>query len=209
MPNKRETTLIPVLPSSRSSGVAASKKIKVTSKTKTMTASDRPRPLKPGCAPASRITVAIDPGPAIKGMASGKTDGSSRSSSSSAVSSRRFVRRWNNISSAVSSNKMPPAILNAAIEMPINPNKASPKMAKRANIPAETSVARIAMARLCLTLIPCVRATNKGVRPMGSIMTNSVTKEVMKNAVSIITFPPRPASQARPSTWLLRGHGPP
>src|SRR6056297_402578 len=138
------------------------------------------------------MTVAIAPGPAISGMASGKTEGSSLSSSSSASSAcpcRRLVRRWNSMSRAVRNNRIPPAIRNAGMEMPTKPSTASPKAAKTIRISAAVMQARRAMARRRAASIPCVRATKSGVMPTGSIMTNSVTKAVMRKVGSIASAP--------------------
>jgi hypothetical protein len=68
----------------------------------------------------STSTVAIVPGPAIIGMANGKTaplppDGPSRSSSSDCFAP---VRRANNMSTAIKNNRMPPAIVNAGSVIP-------------------------------------------------------------------------------------------
>src|SRR6056297_1071157 len=138
------------------------------------------------------MTVAMDPGPAISGMASGKTEGSSLSSSSSASSAcpcRRLVRRSNSMSRAVRNNRIPPAIRNAGMEMPTKPSTASPKAAKTIRISAAVMQARRAMARRRAVSIPCVRATKSGVMPTGSIMTNSVTKAVIRKVGSIASAP--------------------
>ena len=69
--------------------------------------------------------MASAPGPAIKGMASGKTDGSG--GLSSARRSRRSVRRSNSMSTAVRNSRTPPEIRKAGMPMPMVVSSRSPK----------------------------------------------------------------------------------
>ena len=133
--------------------------------------------------PISRMTVAIAPGPAIRGVARGNTEGSGMSAT---FFPRRFERRSNSMSNAVSSNKIPPAIWKAGIEMPIKPSTASPNRAKASRMQAPITEARSATPRRCLASAPLVKATNKGVSPIGSMTTKSAANAVIRNAVSKI-----------------------
>ena len=82
IPKSLVRTSIPVLPNSFSILLAAEKKTKTVNKTKAVIKPVDAIPTKPGFAPAIKITVAIAPGPIIKGIANGNTDGSSTSSCS-------------------------------------------------------------------------------------------------------------------------------
>jgi hypothetical protein len=72
------------------------------------------------------------PGPAMRGIASGKIDGSlSGSRWSLVLPSRRDCRRSKSISSAVKNSSAPPAMRNAGMEIPTKSRSAVPKIAKR------------------------------------------------------------------------------
>ena len=118
MPISRVTTLTPVAPSKRSIGAASRNKAKTSSTTTPITPKTPPTTSQ-SSPEASRIIVAIAPGPAISGMAIGKTEGSSSSPASPDCSSRRAERRSKSMSKAVMNNKIPPEIRNAASEMPM------------------------------------------------------------------------------------------
>ena len=74
----------------------------------------------PCASETSNNTVAIVPGPAIIGIASGKTAGFSTSAASRSSSCVRFapVGRANNISIAIKNSNTPPAIVNAGSVIP-------------------------------------------------------------------------------------------
>lgn len=64
---------------------------------------------------------------------------------------------------------MPPAILKAAMGIPIDVKINSPATTKKINMAAETNTAFIAMIRLFLTEYPLVTAMNTGTVPIGSM----------------------------------------
>ena len=125
------------------------------------------------------------PGPAISGVASGKTDGSGTVCGASVWPSRRLVRRSNSISSAVRNSRTPPATRKAGMEMPTKPMTASPNTVNSASRTSATQQARRPMARRSDVGAPCVSAAKSGVSPIGSIITKSVTKAVMRAVVSM------------------------
>jgi len=139
-----------LLPRIRISGPAAISPIRVSSST----APSAPRMIIalsiPSFCDVSSMTAAIEPGPAIIGMAIGKIDTSSISGCSMiscARSSRRSVRFSNTISSAIRNSMMPPAMRKLSKLMPSALNICSPKSAKTSRITAATTIARIAMIR--------------------------------------------------------------
>ncbi len=176
MPRRRVTTLMPVGPKSRSSGAASRKRAKTQSRTRPMT-----RWMAKICSasapswPVRRIIVAKAPGPAMSGVASGKTDGSS-AWGSSAWSWRRSLRRSNSISRAVRNSRIPPAMRKAGIEMPKKLSTDSPAIPNMVSRPKAIRQARIAMPRLTLAVSPWVRAAKRGARPIGSMITKRATK---------------------------------
>ena len=128
----------------------------------------------------NKIIVAIEPGPAINGVARGKTDGSS-CTSISVCSSLRCARLLNNISTAVKNNNNPPEILNAGIPMPIKLSKFSPSKPKRSRIPSATEHALSPIFKRFL-LLPCVKDIKIGNNPIGSITKKSITNAVTNNS---------------------------
>ena len=81
---------------------------------------------------------------------------------------------------------MPPATRNAGIEIPTNPKTVSPNRANNINTKNATPIARMVMLRRALGDIPWVRATNSGVKPMGSMITNRATNDVMRKSMSML-----------------------
>ena len=103
------------------SGAEASKASRVSTITSVIAPSTIAHCATPSARPTSSMIDAIDPGPAIIGMAIGKTEISSASgvpSISLARSSRRSVRFSNTISSAMMNSMMPPARRKLARLMP-------------------------------------------------------------------------------------------
>ncbi len=154
----------------------------------------------PEFCPTSKIIVVIAPGPAINGMARGKTAGSGPSSSS-AVFSRRGVRRSNSMSMAVRNSRMPPDTRKAGMPMPIFESTNSPPIPNTARIAAPVTNALNATPRRWREVMPVVRVTNNGVRPIGSMITKRVTNAVVASSSSINPEPL--AFLALPSTTLL------
>jgi hypothetical protein len=159
------TTSVPVSPKAFSI-IGAVKKLK---NTKMMTASITKLsvivPAIPGCVDESKIIVVIAPGPAIKGMARGNTDGSFSAGSASLCAARRLRRPVNNISSAVRNNSIPPEIRNAGSEMPRKVNADSPNRQKINRMTAPITVARKAIARRAAVVSPLNKLTKTGVNP--------------------------------------------
>ena len=183
IPSNLVTTSVPVSPKAFSI-IGAVKKHR---NTKMMTASITKLsvivPAISGCVDESKIIVVIAPGPAIKGMARGNTDGSFSAGSASLCAARRLRRPVNNISSAVRNNSIPPEIRNAGSEIPRKVNADSPNRQKINRMTAPITVARKAIARRAAAVSPLVKLTNTGVNPTGSMMTKSVTKDVIKSVV--------------------------
>ena len=109
----------------------------------------------------SSMTVAIEPGPAIIGIAIGNTETSSINSppacpafTFSARCSRRWVRFSNTMSSAIRNSMIPPAMRNASSPMCIAPSSACPNSAKATRMSPAMIVARIAIVRACAVLAP-------------------------------------------------------
>ncbi len=73
----------------------------------------------------------------------------------------------------------------ACMEMPIKPRSCSPKAANAISMMPPVMQARSAIVRRRAWLMPWVNARNIGVRPGGSMITKSVTKAVMRKALSI------------------------
>lgn len=131
--------------------------------------------------PVYRSKVVSAPGPAIRGIASGKIEMSSPFSSSASSCSRTVALRIpegraKTISRESRKSRAPPAILNAGTPMPNALNNPCPPNAKKSRIAAPTAVPLIAALRLYASVPPRVRVTNNGAIPRGSNTTNSVTK---------------------------------
>src|SRR5258705_3331062 len=151
--------------------------------------------------PISAVTVAIEPGPASRGIASGKMATSSFSSPSRCSSGVTRVRcGWaRSISMAVRSSSNRPATLNAPsvprntwkIRVPATANSVSTKKA--------TIAARRAMSRRFSGESPRVMAMKIGIAPIGSTTKKIAESESrLKLSHSWIMRPPpcRPASRA-------------
>ena len=124
------------------------------------------------------MALAIDPGPAIIGMAIGKTEMSSASGVPSiefARFSRRAVRRSNTMSSAIMNSITPPAIRKLARLMPNASSIGFPSSAKNIRIAQAIREARMAIARRCRPSVPRVRLAKMGAQPGGSMITRKVT----------------------------------
>ncbi len=80
---------------------------------------------------------------------------------------------------------MPPAIWKAGIEMPMKPSTLSPKIPKSVSKTVATMQARRPMRRRICGVLPLVSAMNSGTMPIGSMITKSVTKAVIRAAVSM------------------------
>ena len=151
---------------------------------------------KPGKLPAATTTIryaleygsdtlqihtdAIEPGPAIIGIAIGKTEMSScsRFGAPAATSCARFSRRWvrvsNTMSIAIRNSMMPPASRNASRLIPSARSSGSPNIAKNSSTPVAISVDRHAIVRRCAADVPSVRLPKIGAHPGGSITTKKV-----------------------------------
>ena len=145
-------------PSNRISGPAASSATSVRIRIVAIAPSTTSDACSPWLRLINSMTVAIEPGPAIIGIAMGKIDTSSASCGSSATlaarSSRRCVRFSNTISSAIRNSMMPPAMRKAGISMPRPCSNASPNSAKTNRMTEATKTARIAIARRCCGVAP-------------------------------------------------------
>ena len=76
------------------------------------------------------------------------------------------------------------------MEIPINPKTVSPNKMNRDKTKPETAMERIAIFCLSFLSIPWVIATKIGVIPIGSMITNKATKEVIRKFNSIkVLFP--------------------
>jgi len=107
----------------------------------------------------SSMIVAIEPGPAIIGIAIGKTETSSISGVAltfSARSSRRWVRFSKTMSSAIRNSMIPPAILKESSSICSAPSRSSPNTAKISRMIVAMKQARSAMARAWARLAPLV-----------------------------------------------------
>ncbi len=119
--------------------------------------SARARGSFPAC-PTRIIMLAIEPGPAMSGMARGKTLTSGRerdSSSSSSVS-----RSWGaaiTIPTAMRNSRMPPAIRKASMLIPSCSRSQAPPSAKPKRTPPATTTARRAIRRRSASGRPSTR----------------------------------------------------
>ena len=139
------------------------------------------------------MTEAIEPGPAIIGIAIGKTLMSSASgvpSISRARSSRRSVRFSNTISSAMMNSMIPPARRKALKEMPMWLSSGSPSSAKNSRMHQATSAERIAILRRCAAAVPLVSDAKIGAQPGGSTITSRVMKAVVKSSITAVLAEP-------------------
>ena len=185
------------------SGPAASKASSVSTITNVSAAST----ISPSTVPCARalisMMVAIDPGPAIIGMAIGKTLISSASGVpliSSARSSRRSVRRSNTMSSAIMNSMIPPARRNADRLIPSVRSNGSPSKAKNSRMHHATTTDRTAIARRCAASVPLVSDAKIGAQPGGSMITSKVTKAVVNSSI-IFSQGPRPCPRSPSGAW--------
>ncbi len=127
---------------------------------------NRVRPARP----ISAVTVAMAPGPASSGIASGKMATSSFSAPSCSSSGMMRVRTCcaRSISMEVSKSRMPPATLNAPSVTPSSRKMTVPATAKTVRTANAVSDARRAMRRRFSSESPWVMATKIGTTPMGS-----------------------------------------
>jgi len=145
------------------------------------------RVISPSAFAINRIAAPIAPGPAMSGVAIGKIEISCfdiASCSSSSVVEVPPDERANTISMPISNSKIPPAVLNAASDIPRLAKRSSPIRAKTTRITAAINVARIAIDRLCLIVPVAVSAANTAATSIGPIVAKKVAKA--KLAVSII-----------------------
>src|SRR6266487_2793244 len=134
-----------------------------------------------------RIVVAIVPGPAIIGMASGKTLISSRviASSSSVFVSRVPEGRPKSISTATKNSNAPPAILNAYRLIPRRSSRKRPTRAKKRIMPALMKVALATILLRCASVRCAVSTTTTGASPTGSMIVKNVTNALIVNVTVI------------------------
>ena len=131
----------------------------------------------------STMAVAMAPGPASSGMASGTMATSSFTTPSS--SSVGLVRvedgRARSMSRDVIKSRMPPATRKAPSDTAKTWKMTRPKTAKNSISPHATRQARRAVLRICCLESPAVIARNSGTTPMGSTtkkMADSDTRKV-------------------------------
>ena len=147
---------------------------------------------------------AIEPGPAIIGIAIGKTEMSSgsRALTSSARFSRRSVRFSNTMSIAIRKSRMPPAIRKARER---DAERAQQILAEQGEEEQDAGrrspTERNAMTRRWRASAPLVTLAKIGAQPGGSITTRKVTKAEMKSS---IIAPPAPS---RPGPGMRRDQG--
>ena len=148
-PSNRVIIASSLAPISRMIGPAANKASIVSRMTRLIAPSTIAVSVTPSARAVSSMAVAIDPGPAIIGIAIGKTEISSAPSASTWVarSSRRAVRRSNTISSAMMNSMMPPASRKLASVMPSVWSNGRPSIAKKIRITHAISAERIAILR--------------------------------------------------------------
>src|SRR5213594_880181 len=136
------------------------------------------------------MTVVIAPGPARRGIPSGTTATSSRSSASSrsCCVSRVRERSPRSISNATPKRMMPPAILKAGI---VKPNPAKIHWPKTAKTPRVTVAVRQAFETICCfwkASRSSVRTEKKGTTPRGSTIAKMEAMAVAPNAQSTMVF---------------------
>ena len=159
-PSKRVITASAFDPSTRMMGPAATKASNVSTSTAPSALSTTIERSSPSFWLINSITDAIDPGPAIIGIAIGKTDTSSISGVSiifCARSSRRSVRFSNTMSMAIKNSMTPPAMRKLFSSICSAPSNCSPNKAKTSKIPAAIKAARIAMLRRWASVASFVR----------------------------------------------------
>ena len=175
-------------PMARISGPASSRASRVSRITAVIAPSTITCSGKPSARAESSMIEAIEPGPAIIGMAIGKTEMSSASgvpSISRARSSRRSVRFSNTMSSAIMNSMIPPASRKADRLIPSVRNKGSPSKAKNIRMHQATTTERIAMARRCAASAPLVRPAKIGAQPGGSMITARVMKAEVNSSITV------------------------
>ena len=129
----------------------------------------------------STITVAIEPGPASSGIASGTiaTSGLAWASWTSLPLVRVREGMLRSMSSAVSISSRPPAILNAASVRPNSLKIRPPPTMKVSRMAAVMTQARRAICCRFCSLSPSVMVINTGTTAMGS-----TTKKMAENATT-------------------------
>src|SRR5258707_4146545 len=137
------------------------------------------------------MTVAIDPGPANRGIANGTIATSSFDVASDCSGPEVLVcdGRPRSMSSEVIKSRIPPATLNALSVTPSTLNKKPPKIAKNTSTPAPTRQARNAMSRTFDSGSPAVIAKKIGTTPNGSTtkkIAESVTAKWDRNSDKIV-----------------------
>jgi len=137
----------------------------------------------------STIVVAIAPGPASSGMASGTSATSSLCAPSSVSSGEVRVpgRLARSISSAVNMSSSPPATRKELKLIPKNLKITLPKSANKIKIPNAVKQARRAVRLSFSGESPAVIAKNIGTTPMGSTTKNTADKAIAKNVNSSLT----------------------
>src|SRR5262245_20623627 len=175
-PSTRVTTFAPVRRSTRPSCADRRSASQVRPSTTAVIANTRPSLWISAPACPTRISrLAIAPGPAISGIASGKTLTSSRERASSSSSS---VSRWcgaaSTMPTAIRNNSTPPAIRNASMLIPSLSSTKSPSVAKpKSTIPATVTALRATRFCSARERSP-TRPRNTGAMPTGSMTTKSV-----------------------------------
>src|SRR5262245_29834015 len=130
------------------------------------------------------MMLAIEPGPAMIGMARGKTLMSARplaSASSAAVS------RWcsaKTMRTAIHKSRIPPATWNAPRLIPNRCRSQDPPSAKASRIAPAVKTARLARRRRSLELRSAASARNIGTSPTGSTTTSMVRRDRSASAVT-------------------------
>src|SRR5437867_788766 len=158
------------------------------------------------------MTVVIAPGPAKRGMPSGTTATSSRSSVSSRSCCVRRVRDRSprNISNATPKRTMPPAMRNAGI---VNPKPAKIHWPNTAKTPSVIVAVRHAFEMMfCFWALSMssVRTEKNGTTPSGSTMAKIEAMAVAPNAKSTMVVPETDSGlvsshQLHPAAALVHG----
>ena len=184
-PKIRSTTCMPVTPSKRCILLARRNMTNVSKRTKI--SEDKTtawRTSWPSVFTIRKIAAPIAPGPAINGVAIGKTEMSRfpiASCCSSSVVDVPPEERAKTISIPIKRRRMPPAVLSAGIEMPSIESMVSPIIAKEIKIHEAIIEPRIAMRRRYFEFSPPVKAANTAAASSGAI----VAKKVARAAVAV------------------------
>ena len=142
---------------------------------------------RPSARAFSSMTDAIEPGPAIIGMAIGKTLMSSASGVPS-ISSRPLLAPFGALlehhvqrdhEQHDAARQAEGAQLNAHLL-----SNGSPSRAKNIRMPQATSAERIAIRRRCAASVPPVSDANIGAQPGGSMITSRVMKAVVNSSIT-------------------------